>query len=290
MNEKTTVDNAIKRGKWLINYPARTILFASIFIAIYLQIQNIITGWLIIPIVYILPFLLAFLYWCITITKWRIWAFTNVRNVHELKKRAIQERLIGLDNSFYQKAEIKIFGDKKKWDSLLLKFEKEDVFQDNIFIPKQTMIFYSKSKNSIQMLLGISSIILGGYLIFNSRSLPLGILLVLGGLYLTYKEFREVINTTPQIILDEKGIETIKTKFHNWESIKNEEVICQGFGKNRHYYLIYEYPGGREYLQIDSYTTNMKALNKLLILYRGRSKQKNNFIQQTAKLSNDIYN
>jgi hypothetical protein len=41
------------------------------------------------------------------ITKWRVWAFENVRNVHELKKRAIQEKLISADSSIFEKTEIR---------------------------------------------------------------------------------------------------------------------------------------------------------------------------------------
>jgi hypothetical protein len=271
MDGNITVENAIKKGKWLIDYPAKTILFTSIIIGIILQSQNIVTGWIIIPITYILPFFLACFYWSVTITKWRIWAFKNVRNVHELKKRAVQERLIGPDNSIYEKFEIKNRKDQDEWELLKSKFDKADIFQNDPSISKQTIIYYSKIKNLFQMSLGISCIVIGLYLSSDSKNIIFGILILVLGVYLSYKEFREAFNTTPQIILNEKGIETVNTKFYNWESIKNEEVICDGFGKNTHYYLIYDYPNGKEYLQIDDYNTNMKLLNKLLILYRGRS-------------------
>jgi hypothetical protein len=274
MNENTTVEIAIKRGKWLIDYPAKTILFTSLIIGIILQSQNIITGWTIIPITYILPFFLACLYWCITITKWRIWAFKNVRNVHELKKRAIQERLIGADNSIYEKFEIKSQNDHKEWELLKSKFDKDDIFQNDPSISEQTIIYYSKIKNLFQTLLGFCGIAIGIYLSSDSKNIVFGILILVLGIYLCYKEFKEAFNTTPQIILDDKGIETVNAKFYNWENIKNEEVIRDGFGKNTHYYLVYDYPNGKEYLKIDDYNTNMKILNKLLILYRGRSVNK----------------
>jgi hypothetical protein len=274
MDGNTTVEYAIKKGKWLIDYPAKTILFTSLIIGIILQSQNIITGWIIIPVTYILPFFLACFYWCITITKWRIWAFKNVRNVHELKKRAVQERLIGSDNSIYEKFEIKSRQDQNEWELLKSKFDKADIFQNDLSISKQTIIYYSKIKNLFQMLLGISCIVIGIYLSSDSKNIIFGILILVLGVYLSYKEFREAFNTTPQIILNEKGIETINTKFYNWESIQKEEVIRDGFGKNTHYYLVYDYPNGKEYLKIDDYNTNMKILNKLLILYRGRSMNK----------------
>jgi ABC-type multidrug transport system fused ATPase/permease subunit len=274
MKESITVEDAIKKGKWLIDYPAKTILFTFIIIGVYLQVQNIITGWLIIPVVYILPFFLACLYWSITITKWRNWAFENVRNVHELKKTAIQERLIGKDNSIYQKFEIKTPNDKIKWNLLQSKFDKDDVFHNDPSISKQTIIFYSKIKNLFQMLLGFFCIAIGIYLLYDSKNIIFGILILVLGIYISYKDFREAFNTTPQIILDDNGIETVNTKFYNWENIKNEEVIRDGYGKHTHYYLVYDYPNGKEYLKIDDYNTNMKKLNKLLILYKGRSMDK----------------
>lgn len=271
MNTNITVDNAIKKGKYFILYPTKIILFSSIIIGIILQCQNKITNWVIIPATYILPFFLACLYWCITITIWRIWAFKNVRNVHELKKRAIQERLIGKDNSIYEKFEIRSGANQKKWEILKLKFEKDDVFQNDPTISEQTTIYHSKIKNLFQMFLGFFGIIFGTYLSYNSKDAIFGIFILVLGIYLSYKEFSEVFNTTPQIILNKKGLETINTKFHTWDNIKNEEVIREGFGKNTNYYLIYDYPNGKEYLKIDDYNTNMRLLNKLLILYRGRS-------------------
>lgn len=81
-------------------------------------------------------------------------------------------------------------------------------------------------------------------------------------------------NKEPQIIINDKGIKTITTDFYNWKEIENEEVITEGIGKHTHYYLTYNYPNGEEHLQIDDYNTNKRKLNKLLILYRERSKTK----------------
>jgi hypothetical protein len=49
------------------------------------------------------------------ITKWRLWAFENVRNVHELKERAVQAKLIWPDHSIFEKMEIRSASDKERW-------------------------------------------------------------------------------------------------------------------------------------------------------------------------------
>ena len=89
--------------------------------------------------------------------------------------------------------------------------------------------------------------------------------------YCAYTEFKEATNTEPQIIINQKGIKTISTKFYSWEQIKNEEVIIENSGKHTHFYLIYDFPNGTEKLLIDDYETKHLDLEKLLRTYRGRN-------------------
>src|SRR5688572_28161200 len=102
MNETVSVDQAIAKGHRMVNYPVLIIMFGTLGLCLYLEIQKIFPFW-IIPVGFGLAFGLAWLWWSIMITKWRLWAFDNVRNVHELKKRAVREKLIWADNSFFEK-------------------------------------------------------------------------------------------------------------------------------------------------------------------------------------------
>lgn len=197
-----------------------------------------------------------------------------MRNVHELKKRAIQEKLIWSDNSLFEKTEIRRSGDKAKWNSLQTKFKQQDVFFDDLTISNETIIFYSKGKNLFEMIIMIACLFLGIYLLLNTGSYILGIAFSIAGIYFGYKEFKEATNATPQIILNEKGIQTISTQFFDWKCINKEEALSEGSGKYVHYYLTYNYPNGKEKLQIDDYDTDIRTLNKLLILYRGRNNKK----------------
>lgn len=120
------------------------------------------------------------------------------------------------------------------------------------------------------ILLGI-----GIYLLATIDSPIIGAISVAISLYYGFKKYKMVTNTAPQIILNNKGIKTISTDFYEWSAIENEEVISEGSGDSTRFYLIYDHPDGAEYLQIDDYNTNQKSLNKLLMLYRGRSKKKN---------------
>ncbi|NII26956.1 hypothetical protein HB364_17835 [Pseudoflavitalea sp. X16] len=275
MHETTTVDEAISKGQQMINYPAFLIVLGIPGASTYLVVQNILPVW-VLPVGFILGLGLAWLYWGIMIPKWRLWAFENVRNVHELKKRAIREKLIWPDNSFWRKIEIWTPLDKERWLSLQSKFNKEDVFTDDLAIPAETIIGYSKGKNYFQM--AIMLVILGGgvFLIVSTGNYIVGAIAVVIGAWLSYKEYRQATNTKPQIIVNDKGIQTISTPFYEWKDITNEEAIGQRSGKHTYYYLIYDYPGGSAKLQIDDYETDQRSLNNLLSLYRGRYQKKQN--------------
>lgn len=273
MNETITVDEAISKGHRMVNYPVFIIMFGTIGLGIYLVSQKILPFW-VTPVGFVLGFGLAWLWWSIMITKWRLWAFENVRNVHELKKRAVQEKLIWSDNSIFEKTEIRSATDKEKWTLLQDKFRQEDLFQDDFTIPNETIIYYSKGKNLVEMVIMLGCLAVGIYMLLKTDSYIWGSILSIVGAYFGFKEFKEATNTEPQIILNDKGIKTISTEFCEWTQIHNEEAISEGTGKHIHYYLVYDHADGAEHLQIDDYDTDIKKLNKLLILYRGRHKKK----------------
>lgn len=273
MNETVTVDEAISKGHRMVNYPVVIIMLGSIGVTLYLSTQKILPIW-VFPIGFVLAFGLAWLWWSIMITKWRLWAFDNVRNVHELKKRAVQEKLIWADNSFFEKTEIRNATDKEKWNTLQHKFKQDDLFQDDLTVPNETIIYYSKGKNFVEMAIMLGCLGFGIYLLLKTDSYILGSILSIVGAYFGFKEYKEATNTEPQIILNGNGIKTISTDFCNWTEIENEEVISEGSGKHTHYYLTYDHPHGSERLQIDDYDTDLRSLTKLVIIYRGRGKKK----------------
>lgn len=271
MEEGVTVDDAIKKGHRMVTFSSMFVMFGTLGLSFFLGLQEILPFW-IIPVGLALSFVFGWLCWSVMITKWRLWAFKNVRNVHQLKKRAIQEKLIWADNSIFEKTEIRKISDKEEWNSLQSKFKQEDKFYDDLTIPNETIIYYAKGKNFFEMAIGIGCLGLGIYLVTMTDSYILGLLTSIFGGYLSYTEFKEATNTDPQIIVNAKDIQTISTEFFEWSNIENEETISAGSGKHTLYYLIYNHPNGQEKLMIDDYDTNQQTLNKLLILYRGRNK------------------
>lgn len=272
MNETVTVDEAISKGHRMVNYPVIGIIVGTIALTFYLVNQKYIplAG---LPVGIVIAIVLGWLWWSFKITTWRIWAFDNVRNVHELKKRAIREKLIWPDNSFFVKTEIRSKTENDKLNSIANKFLQEDVFQDDLTVANETIIYYSRGQNFAEMTFMLICLGVGLYFILTTDNYIFGSILSILGIYYGYKEYKEATNTIPQIIINEKGIETINTEFYSWNCIENEEVISESSGKHTYFYLIYEHPDGVEHLQIDDYDTDQKSLNNLLIVYRGRSKK-----------------
>ena len=270
MKEYISVNRAIKRGHLVINAPVILIMFGFPAAAMYLFSEKLIPNWSV-AISFFLGFGIAWIYWSYSVTKWRLWAFENVRNVHELKKRAVQSGLIWSDTKWFNKTEFRTKKDKLKWEKLQKKFEKEDVFFEDRSVPRRTVIYYSKTKNTFEFIIMLIGLIVGINLLINTDQYILGTIFTIAGGYFGFKELRQVFDTRPQIIIDDKGIKTTRTEFKNWSEIKNEEIVTEHSSKRANSYLFYEYKDGYEKLKIDDYNTTPKELENFLRTYRIRN-------------------
>lgn len=253
----------------MTSIPCIAMMLTMIIGSIYISTNNIVPIW-VLPISLLASIILPWIYWGIKITDWRLWAFENVRNVHELKKRAIQENLIYKDNSLFGKTEIWTKTKREKWAILNEKFSQKDIFIDDITIPNETVIYISKGKSYTEMFFMFICFLIGIFLILKTKDYILGSISCLFGGYLSFTNFKKATNTEPQIILSNKGIETITAKFATWSDISDEEVIREGYGKSTKSYLTFKYPYGIERINIEDLETDSRTLNKLLRVYRGR--------------------
>jgi hypothetical protein len=273
MREQITVDKAIKRGHLIVNVPVFIAIIGCPALGLYLSKQNLIPGWGI-GIAFLIGFVLAWLIWSFMITKWRIWAFQNVRNVHELKKRAIQEKLIWNDGNIFEKTEIRNTEDKSELKKLEKKFEQEDEYRKDYSLPPKMEIHYSKVSNYVE--LGVSILIIGAGIYFftqgETKQYILGAIMTGIGLYSTIKEFRKALDSKPKIIIDSKGIQTKNVEFKNWSNIESEEVVQEGYGKSAKSYLTYFYDEDEfEKIEIDSLNVTHRELENIIRTYRIRN-------------------
>ncbi len=278
MNKDISVNNAIKRGQLMVNLPVFIVLFGFPSLSWYLSYQNIIPEWGIL-VASGCGFLFSWLIWSYLITKWRIWAFENVRNVHELKKRAVEAKLIWSDNHIFEKTEIRTKNEKIKLKKIQEKFALEDVYKEDYSVPPITKIYYSKFDYSIQLIIAIVVIFLGSYINFNGnieiKNLVLGTIIILIGVYSGFLGYKKASYKEPIITINDKGISSRNIGFKNWSEIKNEEVITEGSGKSEKTYLFYWYDNNEyEQIDIDELNISHRKLENLLRTYRIRFNKK----------------
>ena len=146
MKKNISVEEAIKVGK------RKSALFFTFYFTGFILIiitTSIFKSTSFFIISLIIQLLLSILISCRLTFKWKLWAFSHVRNVHELYSRAIQERIINPSNpSFMNRLEFKSDEEKREWQKILLKFEEEDVFTENKKIGSNVVFYYSKIKGS----------------------------------------------------------------------------------------------------------------------------------------------
>ena len=205
------------------------------------------------------------------INKWRLWAFTNVQNVHELKKRTEMNNIISKDSKFYKKIET-----EEKYSNIRLRFAQDDTFIDDETIPNETIIYYSKTRSRVLMAICLLFFLLGLFLLIandmNNTLKVFGVFLLLIGLFRFFKEYTKLKEREPQIILSNKGIKT-KADFYKWEEIEDEKIEFSGGTKQEtQFYLTYRHPRGKKKINFTDFDVNSLKLSKLLVLYRKRSK------------------
>jgi len=266
MKVETTIEKAIIKGKLMLIFLPAFIFLGTMGLLCFLGQYNDFGGY-IYPFSIILGFLLCWLTWSFMITKWRIWAFENVRNVHELKRKAIQHKLIWKEKSFFEKTEIRTLKDREILKRLEKKFLVKDVYRDDISVAKETRIFYSKTQTYAGLIVSGALIFLGIYLLINEKlmglvSFPLAVFLI-------YKESQKLKDKSEQIIINSKGIQ-IRNIFYPWKNIYNENVIVEIRGKHVEHYLAFETDFERPAISINMLGVSLKKLEKLLQVYRIR--------------------
>jgi hypothetical protein len=100
-----SVGRAIYTGSLVVNGPVFALLFGPLFVFSQLKIDRS-YNW-IGAVVFGVGFVLAWLWWAISVPRWRIWAYSSVENVPLLKRRAVEVGLTWPDGHFFSRTEIK---------------------------------------------------------------------------------------------------------------------------------------------------------------------------------------
>lgn len=263
MKETVTVNEAISKGKLTLVYLPTVMILASIILSFVLTGMKILPSW-VIPIGFVFGFLCGWLTWSYFVNRWKIWAFENVRNVHELKQKAIDQKLIWRTDSWFEKTEFKSLEQKAKLQELEKRFLEKDVYKDDISVPKETLIFYSKG--SLMFLLAVSTVLISLGIYFVCHEKYFALFLLGFGLYMAYDNIKKLRDNDPQITINDQGIKLKNEKLVSWKRIHNDRVFTQTRGKNSTNYLAFN----NEMVDIGDLNVKFDDLENLLHVYRVR--------------------
>lgn len=279
-NNNITVKQAIKRGQLMVNVPVFIIMMSIIVLTIFLVIRKIVPEYFAFFGI-ISSIGLGWLWWSIMIVHWRIWAFSNVRNVHELKHKAIQGKLIWPDYSKFNKTEIRTKSQQKIIEDLQIKFNFSDIIEiveDNGSLPTERKIFYSKLEQYSSLFI---SLILFGFsiqLLLNGNFLYALIILV-GCYFLVQDALPKLKFNEPVITLSNHGIETKEISFVPWENVISTLNNMTGSGKSTEWFLEIEYyPKNDHYktskeILISGLDTSPSKIEDMIRIYQQRNRQ-----------------
>lgn len=266
--ETITVDEALRKGRLKLKYLPMIAMFGCFGAGFFLENQEIFGGW-IIPVGFLVGFLIGWLLWSYFVIEWKIWAYENVRNIHELQRKAVEEKLIWDSGSWFEKTEFKDYQQKLKLKQLEQKFLKKDIFNDDISVPKETIIFYSRNAVFILVGLYLSISFLGVYLLIDNEYF--GLLFLVFGLYFSYNHFKKLKDKSPQIIINDNGIILKNENLISWNKINNDRVYSVSNGKSSTNYLAFN----DEIVSIEGLSIKFKELENVLHVYRVRFEKNN---------------
>lgn len=268
MEGLVTVEQALSKGRWQLKYLPMIATFGCIGLGFFLSLNGICGGW-IYPVSFILGFVLGWLVWSYFVVKWKIWAYENVRNINELERKAVEEQLIWSSGSWFEKTEFKNYEQKQKLRQLEKKFLEKDVYKDDISVPKETVVFYSRSTVLFLLVLYIGICVLGGYFLMEEEYF--GLLFLGFGLYLSYNQIKKLSDKSPQIVINDRGIKLKNENLISWDRIYNDRVYSQSNGKSSTNYLAFN----DEKIEIDDLSIQFEKLENLLHIYRVRYEKNN---------------
>lgn len=203
----------------------------------------------------------------VLMNKWKFWAFENVRNVHELKRRTIKAKIFSQGGRFFRRLESCSEEDERYW-RIRQKFERPDIFMDDEKAPPEKKIYFSKSASWILVIIFLPVIFGGLYFAIVDKTY-IGFLVIIM-FFPLFKELRKLLTREPRIILSNKGIQTASTKFYEWKEITDEDVVESGLGRTYQMFLIYKHPDGEERFDMEGIMISQEKMSNWLHLYRKR--------------------
>lgn len=121
--DEVSIRKALFIGYLLLGVIPFSIILSGMVFSIWLEDKMILTNnQAVLSLLF--SFALGWIFWSIFATKWKIWAYSKVKNVNRLKRKAIEDKLIWADGKWFAKTEIATKSQKLKLKELEKRFEK----------------------------------------------------------------------------------------------------------------------------------------------------------------------
>ena len=285
------VDEAISKGRKMLLLPRILMIIglffflfpiAMLFIAVKNGPSFTMNEWLfsagIILFSFVVFFYLPFLFWSKRTTRWKLWAFDNVDNVHELKIAAVNANLCPAYGTIMDKQQIQSAEEREQWRNLQDRFDFPDIFKDDPTVPSVTEVYYSKAHLTLYILFGLLFVGIGcglEYLaIKNNGNLSLKLIapvIAIVAIYSMVIHIKRMLKKQPELVLENQGLTTTETGFINWDLIFNEKVTRTDRGKRGILYTFsFQHPGGLVNIDISDFNISKFRLERLIRVYKGR--------------------
>jgi hypothetical protein len=109
MKGSLSVKQAIRRGLLVVNGPVLVLLLGPLGVFALLIDHRVLSrqyNWIGLPVL-LAGFVLAWLWWSLSVPRWRIWAYERVENVEDLKEQAVAVGLTWPEGHLLGRTEIK---------------------------------------------------------------------------------------------------------------------------------------------------------------------------------------
>jgi hypothetical protein len=270
--KKYSVEQLINRAHWLITYPS-TLLSIGIWLNIYFAFRDTDASmWLLFFIIpgSVLP---SLMYAGMATNQWRIWAFTLTDDVHELERRAIEDKIIYPESSIFRHLEIWLGNSRNDWQSITKRFNETKQGTVGNVLPEEYCVYFDKRSLFSALVLMLAVLLLSIYVAFFVISENQGriLLLVLYGIFFavfivpTYMKTQTV---APQIVMNTRGISTCQTPFYTWDQVSEERA--EYLWKEGRSCLHFHCPQGHIKIPLRDLSTDLKTLNYNMKVYRAR--------------------
>lgn len=156
--EEVSVKQALERGRKMLDVPSSVVPKLIIGIMVLLTLLKVVAWQYALFSVPLSMLLFPLFYRSYRVTKWKLWAYEKVRNVHELKGKAVMQGIISEDHGFLERL-FRTAAEESKLKELELKFRVPDLFTDNQGIPEETTFYYLVNNLILPVLLIILGVL-----------------------------------------------------------------------------------------------------------------------------------